>query len=134
MHHEAIYSHGSRNAPFFGSYIDFLPAFQIPLGLTRENLIVFHGEDWVNYCGMSNFFEQDVHKKLSILLANRYDVVCTLMMPLLWFYHTGFWRSKQGLHLLLVINSNCFMDIYRYYSFTKEDWNLENTLIKSFAI
>ena len=44
LHHEAIYSHGSRNAPFFGSYIDFLPAFQIPLGLTRENLIVFHGK------------------------------------------------------------------------------------------
>ena len=64
---------------FFGSYIDFLPAFQIPLGLTRENLIVFHGKDWVNYCGMSNFCKQDVHKKLSILLANRYDVVCTYL-------------------------------------------------------
>ena len=61
---------------FFGSYIDFLPAFQIPLGLTRENLIVFHGNIESTIVGCRTFLSK-MYIKLSILLANRYDVVCT---------------------------------------------------------
>ena len=51
---------------------------------------------------MSNFFEQDVHKKLSILLADRYDVVCTMYFNDVingydFIISTGFWRNKQGI-------------------------------------